>query len=97
MSANGQPPQPAVPIFPWELWLRNSSCFFEPTQDGGMILNVCPVALAQTGQISMMPPMVKVVFGADGWKQFQAQVAQDGGRSPIEIARMLPPDPPPCT
>lgn len=94
MSENGQPEAPKMPIFPWELILRNSATFFEPTPDGGMVVGLAPAALGPAGQIQMMPPMIRIVFGEAGWTAFQAKVAADGGRSPITIARMLPPEPP---
>ena len=66
--------------------------FFEPTPDGGMTVGFAPAAGGPAGQVQMMPPMVRITFGQEGWEAFQAKVAADGGRSPITIARVLPPE-----
>ena len=94
MSENGQPQHEQSPPLPWEIVYRNSVTYIEPREDGdGFTLTFVPCA-ATPGGLSLMPPGIKIMFNAGGWEGFKREVAADGNRPKVEIARSMPLTPP---
>lgn len=90
MSENGQP---SVPRMPWGIHLDGAAVDVNPLAAGQIEVVLTPIAIAD-GRVAMMPPQVRVVFSDEGFARFQEIVAAGGRRSPIHLARALPPEPP---
>jgi hypothetical protein len=75
---------------PWSINLDGAAVDIEPLDDGEAELVLTPIAVG-AGRVAMMPPQVRVRFGPEGFETFCGLVAQ--ARSPIQVARVLPPEP----
>lgn len=93
MNDNGNTPHlEPPPVLPWEIKLGGSVTHYQQLDGGGMALCFTPAIATPQGNM-LTPPQVRIEFGKEGWENFKREVAADGAKSNIAIARQLPGEP----
>lgn len=81
-----EPPPGHVPF----LVLPNAMVHFVAGDEGTIELVLTPMVPIGPGQVSVLPPQVRVPFSKEGWETFKGDVARDGVPSGIIKAGSIP-------
>lgn len=71
-----------LPVFPWEIALRNATYWMQAHEDGALTIKFAPAQTIPGRGDVPMPPAFEVAFSPEGWAAFKERVAADGALPP---------------